>query len=138
MKHLTLVILLAVAAPLSWGEKPSLEEAINNAKGNVIVSNQSADTDCVWSGNGIWLMRKNLPKYPRMAKWRKITGSVTLEYDVSRLGKVRNIRVLESRPAKTFDKAAIEAVSQYVYKPIVRDGTFYAVKNVVCQLDFTL
>ena len=141
MKHTTLVILLALA-PLSWSDRPSIEDAVKNAVGTWILSNQDADTDCVWDAPGFWLMVEPKPEYPRRARRKEVTGSVTLEYDVY-LGIPKNIRILETKlsrpyPPKTFEKAAISTISKYRYKPLVRDGEVYNVRDVRCRIDFKL
>ena len=130
IRSLVLGLLLVILSPLSWGEKAPLDNASAAAK--------PADTDCVWSLDGIFLMVKAEPKYPRKAKRKKITGFVKLEYDVSAIGMPENIRIIESEPAKTFDKAALDAVSKYRYKPRISNGSLVSVKNVVGRVDFAL
>ena len=62
------------------------------------------------------------PKYPRRAQLRGIEGYVILEYAVDETGRVVNPRVLEAKPRRTFDKAAIEATKLYRYLPAIKKG----------------
>lgn len=59
------------------------------------------------------------PKYPRRAQSRGIEGSCTVEYSVNPNGTVTDVKVIEEECTSTgnFDKASIDAVSQYVFEP---------------------
>lgn len=62
------------------------------------------------------------PTYPHQAAVNKIEGSVTLKVTVAPDGSVRDARVIRSRPRKTFDEAAVEAVRKWKFKPKIVDG----------------
>jgi TonB family protein len=62
------------------------------------------------------------PRYPSEAQRKGIDGWVELEFTVARDGTVKDLTVFRAEPAETFDAAAIKAVSQWRYRPIVRDG----------------
>jgi TonB family protein len=51
-----------------------------------------------------------------------IDGWVELEFTVLRDGTTGDIVVTNSNPRKTFDSAAINAVAQWRYEPVMRDG----------------
>ena len=54
---------------------------------------------------------------------RGITGWVELEFTVRKDGSTADIVVTNSAPRRTFDNAAMTAVGQWRYKPVVtRDG----------------
>lgn len=55
------------------------------------------------------------PKYPMKAALKGLEGFVKLGFVVDALGNVSSIKVLESRPKRVFDKAAIDAVSQWKF-----------------------
>lgn len=61
------------------------------------------------------------PKYPRRAQSRGMEGSCTVEYSVKPDGTVTDVKVIEEECTSpgNFDKAAIDAVSQYVFEPYV-------------------
>ncbi len=58
------------------------------------------------------------PQYPPNAYRAHQGGSVTLSFTVTPSGYTRHIRVLTSRPRYIFDRAAIEAVQQWRFKPV--------------------
>jgi TonB family protein len=62
------------------------------------------------------------PKYPRNAMRRDVTGFVDVGMTVARDGSVYNITVLNAKPEETFNEAAIEAVEQWRFEPVIVDG----------------
>ena len=62
------------------------------------------------------------PRYPSEAQRKGLAGWVELEFTVAKDGTVKDLTVFRAEPAETFDAAAIKAVSQWRYRPIVRDG----------------
>ncbi|WP_201154616.1 energy transducer TonB [Rhodothalassium salexigens] len=76
------------------------------------------------------------PIYPMAARIRKITGYVLVEFDVTREGAVANARVIGSEPVGLFDKAALEAIQKWRYKPKLVDGTPQPVPNMLIKLTF--
>jgi protein TonB len=58
--------------------------------------------------------------YPDVAVHAKVTGAVILEATVDTEGKVESVRVLRSVGLLT--NAAIEAVKQWRYSPLVLNG----------------
>lgn len=67
------------------------------------------------------LIHKVDPVYPVEARKEGIKGVVILEATTDEKGNVIKVKVL--RPVHpVLDKAAIDAVKQWKYKPIIRDG----------------
>ena len=60
------------------------------------------------------------PVYPEIARQSAVEGTVILSVRTGPDGKVENIMVLRSVPL--LDQAAIDAVRQWVYEPVVVDG----------------
>jgi len=60
------------------------------------------------------------PVYPEEAKNARIQGEVMLEVEIDIYGRVMYIRVLRSIPA--LDQAAMDAVRQWIYQPLIVDG----------------
>jgi TonB family protein len=60
------------------------------------------------------------PVYPEVAKNARIQGEVILEAVTDIYGRVMDIKVLRSIPA--LDQAAIDAVRQWIYQPLIVDG----------------
>jgi len=66
------------------------------------------------------LIKKVDPVYPEIARQARVEGVVILECTNDINGRVQNIKVIRSIPL--LDQAAIEAVRQYVYEPMIIDG----------------
>jgi TonB family protein len=62
------------------------------------------------------------PKFPASTRNRNVNGWVELEFTVKPDGSTGDIVVTNSSPRKTFDTAAMSAVRQWRYKPVMRDG----------------
>ena len=62
------------------------------------------------------------PVYPTLAESLGRAGVVELEFTVRTDGSVGDIRVTNAEPARMFDAAALDAVRQWRYKPVQRDG----------------
>jgi protein TonB len=77
------------------------------------------------------------PEYPRAAQRRNITGSVELTFTVTTDGRVRSAEVLRAEPAETFDKAALEAISQWRFEPYIENGVAVE-KRTAVRLAFNL
>ena len=60
------------------------------------------------------------PEYPRLARLRRIQGTVILELTVDRQGAVSNVSVLRSPEGLV--EAAVEAVRQWRYEPTILNG----------------
>ena len=80
---------------------------------------------------------KVLPVYPRRALTQGLEGFVIVEFTVTRLGNVRDTRVVESTHS-IFEQAAMNAASKFRYKPRVIDGTAVEVKGVRHKISFQL
>lgn len=55
------------------------------------------------------------PVYPPEAARAGTTGFVEVEYTVDASGKVANVSVLNAKPARTFETAAVKAVKQWQF-----------------------
>jgi TonB family protein len=65
---------------------------------------------------------KQPPEYPREARSRGITGSVTVDVLVDSKGDVSQVRVVNSNPPGLFDASVVQAVQAWVFLPGTRDG----------------
>jgi TonB family protein len=61
------------------------------------------------------------PEYPVLARQARIQGKVVLEAVIETDGRVTDVRVVES-PHPMLDEAAIAAVQQWRYKPVLING----------------
>ena len=66
------------------------------------------------------LIKEVAPVYPQIARQARVEGMVILEAKTDEQGNVIGVRVLRSIPL--LEQAAIEAVKQWKYEPLVIDG----------------
>jgi len=78
------------------------------------------------------------PRYPIDALRDGIQGWVKLAFDISELGQVINVKVLDSEPKRVFDKAAKQALRKWKYRAKSIDGKQVQQKNFTVQLDFNM
>ena len=88
--------------------------AATSALGDAMVATSGGAVNA----NVIPLARIN-PIYPKRAKMMKIEGFVALEFTITQLGTVRDIKILNSQPPKIFDRSASRALSKWKFKPKV-------------------
>ena len=62
------------------------------------------------------------PQYPDSAMEDRISGTVTVQYVVDAKGRTKNVRVTESSPRGVFDRAAIDAIREWRYRPATYNG----------------
>jgi TonB family protein len=68
------------------------------------------------------LLKSLQPVYPAKAQGKKLEGWVDLEFTVSEAGKVQDVAVRAASTPGVFEDAAVKAVSQWRYQPILRDA----------------
>ena len=90
-------------------------------------------------GDGDFLpIVKVAPQYPRRALQKGIEGHVTVEFTVTVLGTVIDPRVIDANPPNVFNRAAMNAVKKFKYKPKIVDGKAQAVTGVRNIIRFEL
>ncbi|TPH14235.1 TonB family protein [Litorilituus lipolyticus] len=125
---------------------PSLQQANPNAQG---AKNQFAadiQTDAGLSGglsldsnDGDYLpIVKVAAVYPRRAQARGIEGFVVVEFVVSKTGAVKDPVVIAAKPEGVFERAALDAVVKFKYKPRVVDGVAMEVAGVQNRITFEI
>ena len=62
------------------------------------------------------------PRYPRKAARAGIEGWVKIEFTILEDGTVKDPKVIDSMPKKTFDRDALNAILRWKFKPKVVDG----------------
>jgi protein TonB len=66
------------------------------------------------------LIRRVQPAYPDLARQARIQGQVVLQAMISKQGTIENLSVMEGHPMLV--RAAIDAVSQWRYRPYILNG----------------
>jgi TonB family protein len=74
----------------------------------------------VVSANQLDLVKSVPPVYPRKAEQNGIEGWVELDFTVADSGAVKDVAVHAASPPGVFDQAAVGALLQWRYKPVLR------------------
>jgi protein TonB len=77
------------------------------------------------------------PRYPQRALRRNETGTVRLAVDVGADGVPSDVRVESSSQSRDLDKAAMEAVRKWRFRPAMRGGQAVA-ETIVVPVEFKL
>ena len=70
----------------------------------------------------ITLVKSVQPKYPAKAEASKVEGWVELDFTVTESGSVKDVAVHATNTPGVFEAAAISALSQWRYRPMLRDA----------------
>ena len=68
------------------------------------------------------LVKTVRPLYPTRAEAKQTEGWVELDFTVTESGEVRDIALHAANPPGVFDSAAVNALSQWRYKPVLKDA----------------
>ncbi len=82
----------------------------------------------VVSANELALVKSVQPVYPRKAEQSATEGWVEMDFTVGETGEVKDIAVRSASPPGVFDQAAVGALSQWRYKPVVHDAKAVALR----------
>lgn len=77
------------------------------------------------------------PRYPSQARRARQEGYVVVRFTVTPSGDTANVEVTSSDPRRVFDRAAIDAVERWQFKPATRNGKPVA-STVTNRIDFKL
>ncbi len=72
------------------------------------------------------LLKGANPIYPTAALRAGQSGWVVVGFTITPEGRTSDVRVVDAQPRHVFDRAAMEAVSRYRFKPAMHDGTAVA------------
>jgi len=78
------------------------------------------------------------PRYPPKAIRLGKQGYVTLSFDINEAGRVVNIKVIEAKPKRLFDREAKRALKKWKYKPMLVNGEAVSQLGQKIRLDFQL
>ena len=82
----------------------------------------ASNKQTVLSGHELMPLVRVPPRYPGRAARLQIEGSVTVEFTITADGSVADPAIIESDPPRVFDKAALQAIVQWKFKPRVENG----------------
>lgn len=109
--------------------------------GPVTVSGVSAGMDgpgtMMQDGDATPVVRID-PRYPIKAARDGKEGYVILSFTINEIGGVDDVKVIEAKPKRLFDKEARRALKRWKYRPKMVDGKAQKVPNMQVRLDFNL
>jgi TonB family protein len=91
----------------------------------------------VVAANDLELVKSVKPLYPAKAEANQTEGWVELDFTVLESGDVRDVAVHAANPPGVFDSAAVKALSQWRYKPVLKDAR-PAAQRARIRIRFTL
>ena len=77
------------------------------------------------------------PMYPRKAAIKGIEGWVKLEFTITQDGAVSDVKVLNAKPRRMFNRAAIKSILRWKFKPRVVSGKAVA-RRATQTIEFKL
>lgn len=77
------------------------------------------------------------PIYPRKAALKGIEGWVKLEFTITKDGTVSDVKVLDAKPRRIFNRAAIKSILRWKFKPRVVSGKAVA-RRATQTIEFRL
>lgn len=78
------------------------------------------------------------PNYPIQAARDGIEGWVQLMFDINEIGEVINVKVVDSKPRKIFNKEATRALRKWKYRSKSVDGVAVVQHGMTVRLDFNM
>ena len=93
----------------------------NNEQGNTGEARAPSAADVV-DAQRLVIVKSVQPEYPRKAREDSIQGWVELDFTVAESGQVKDLSVHAANPRGVFDQAAISALAQWRYKPVLVDA----------------
>jgi protein TonB len=103
---------------------------------DAVLAKQNFMTNLVPAGQ-LTLLKSVQPVYPLKAEGKKMEGWVDVEFTVLETGKVKDVAVRAASIPGVFEDAAVKAVSQWRYQPVLRDARAVPVRTQI-RVRFTL
>jgi periplasmic protein TonB len=117
-----------LAAATSWGASAAAVAAVQRRSSAPEAEPQgAARPDLGALAAQLKRTRYVAPQYPDAALNDRVSGTVTVQYTVDKKGRTRDIKVTESSPPGVFDRAVMDAIREWRYRPAKYHGEPVAV-----------
>lgn len=112
-----------IAASREVGAARYNEAALTDAESQLakVLADQAASANVVSAGT-LKRTRTVPPEYPDSARKKKIEGWVEVAFTVTPNGTVEDVQIRNASPADVFEEAAVRAIKQWRFEPVVRNG----------------
>jgi len=104
----------------------SISESLSHVAPPAVLGKSSFRTSSMLQGS---LLRRVDPVYPPLARSARIQGQVVLAAIISKAGTIQHLQVLSGHPMLV--NAALDAVSQWRYRPYVLNGEVIEVETQI-------
>ena len=112
-----------LASATSWGASAAVVAAVQRMGASAPIAAQPpTGPDMAALAAHLQRTRYVAPEYPDRALNNRVSGSVTVQYTVDKKGYTRDVHVVEATPPGIFDRAAIEAIARWRYRPAKYNG----------------
>jgi protein TonB len=112
-----------LTAASHWGASASAIAAVRRLGSSATPeSHRASGPDLAALASQLQRTRYEPPQYPDRALNNRISGSVIVQYVVDKKGYTKDIKVTQSTPPGVFDRAAIDSIRQWRYRPAQYDG----------------
>ncbi|MEE9426104.1 MAG: energy transducer TonB [Methylococcales bacterium] len=97
----------------------------------------SANPELGQPSGGLIPIVTSKPRYPLRAQSRNIEGWVVVEFTITPTGSVIDAKVTDAKPEGTFDRAALNAIVKWKFKPKIENSRPVA-QRAVQRLEFNV
>lgn len=112
-----------LAAATSWGASAAAVTAVQRLSSRAQTQPRAAaGPDLPALAAQLKRTRYVAPEYPDRALNDRVSGSVTVQYVVDKKGYTQDVQVVQSDPPGVFDRAVIEAIRRWRYRPAKYNG----------------
>jgi protein TonB len=80
------------------------------------------------------ILKQTQPRYPRLARRRKMQGTVRLKIGVLSTGQVDSVQIVQSSRYSLLDDAAASEAKNWVFKKHSSSGIYYVFQNIIFEL----
>lgn len=110
-------------APTASSPPELVAATANNQQANAgeVRAPSAAGAVDVVNAKQLVIVKSVQPEYPRKAREDEIQGWVELDFTVAESGQVKDLSVHAANPRGVFDQAAMSALSQWRYQPVLLD-----------------
>ncbi|HEX8756406.1 MAG TPA: energy transducer TonB [Steroidobacteraceae bacterium] len=112
-----------LSAATQWGATAAAVAAVQRlGAGSQTQARPAAGPDLAALAAQLKRTRYVAPEYPDRALNNRVSGSVTVQYVVDKKGYTTDVQVIDSTPPGVFDRAAIDAIRRWRYRPARYNG----------------
>ena len=122
---------VSASPPQSFSTANNVVDSLGNQNSNESAGDNTVPISALTRTNYV------APVYPRGAQRRNVTGAINIMFTVSTIGTVTDISVLSAEPEETFNQAAMDAVAEWRFEPVIENGVAVE-KRTAVRLAFDL